>query len=81
MTLTLTLTLALLDQGGTNTNPNPDPDPDPDPNPSTNPNLTKANWVLLKTANCSNALRSQLRRNFGKLYASQGRHAVVSSKQ
>lgn len=36
--------------------------------------LTKANWVLLKTANCSNALRSQLRRNFGKLYASQGRY-------
>ena len=37
--------------------------------------LTKANWALLKTANCSNALRSQLRRNFGKLYASQGRCA------
>ena len=36
--------------------------------------LTKANWALLKTANCSNALRSQLRRNFGKLYASQGRY-------
>jgi tetratricopeptide (TPR) repeat protein len=36
--------------------------------------LTLANWALLKTANCSNALRSQLRRNFGKLYASQGKY-------
>lgn len=35
--------------------------------------LTLANWSLLKTSGASNALRSQLRRNFGKLYASQGR--------
>ena len=36
--------------------------------------LTKANWSLLKSANSSNALRSQLRRNFGKLYAAQGKY-------
>ena len=36
--------------------------------------LTLANWSLLKTPNCSNALRSQLRRNFGRLYASQGKY-------
>jgi tetratricopeptide (TPR) repeat protein len=36
--------------------------------------LTLANWALLKAGGASNALRSQLRRNFGKLYASQGRH-------
>ena len=35
--------------------------------------LTLANWALLKTPHCSNALRSQLRRNFGRLYASQSR--------
>lgn len=35
--------------------------------------LTLANWALLKTSGASNALRSQLRRNFGKLYAAQGR--------
>ena len=35
--------------------------------------LTKANWSLLKSANSSNALRSQLRRNFGRLYASQSK--------
>jgi len=36
--------------------------------------LTLANWAVLKTPNCSNALRSQLRRNFGRLYASQGKY-------
>jgi len=36
--------------------------------------LTLANWALLKSGGASNALRSQLRRNFGKLYASQGRY-------
>jgi len=36
--------------------------------------LTLANWALLKAGGASNALRSQLRRNFGKLYASQGRY-------
>mmetsp|Transcript_30517 Transcript_30517/g.93320 ORF Transcript_30517/g.93320 Transcript_30517/m.93320 type:complete len:407 (-) Transcript_30517:160-1380(-) len=36
--------------------------------------LTLANWALLKTSGASNALRSQLRRNFGKLYAAQGRY-------
>ena len=35
--------------------------------------LTLANWALLKTPHCSNALRSQLRRNFGRLYASQSK--------
>jgi len=35
--------------------------------------LTLANWALLKTPQCSNALRSQLRRNFGRLYASQSK--------
>jgi len=35
--------------------------------------LTLANWALLKAGSASNALRSQLRRNFGKLYASQAR--------
>ena len=33
--------------------------------------MTEANWVLIMTADVSNALKSQLRRNFGKLYASQ----------
>ena len=32
-----------------------------------------ANWSVLKNPDCSNALRSKLHRNFGKLYASQGR--------
>jgi tetratricopeptide (TPR) repeat protein len=36
--------------------------------------LTLANWAVLKTPSCSNALRSQLRRNFGRLYASQGKY-------
>ena len=35
--------------------------------------LTLANWVLLKSPDASNALRSQLRRNFGRLYASQSK--------
>jgi len=35
--------------------------------------LTLANWVLVKNPEASDALRSTLRRNFGKLYASQGR--------
>ncbi|KAG8463355.1 hypothetical protein KFE25_004866 [Diacronema lutheri] len=35
--------------------------------------LTLANWVLVKNPQASDALRSTLRRNFGKLYASQGR--------
>jgi len=35
--------------------------------------LTLANWALLKAPLCSNALRSQLRRNFGRLYASQSK--------
>ena len=36
--------------------------------------LTAANWALLARARASNALRSRLRRSFGKLYASQGRY-------
>lgn len=35
--------------------------------------LTLANWVLVKNPEASDALRSTLRRNFGKLYAAQGR--------
>jgi len=36
--------------------------------------LSLANWSVLKHPECSNAIRSQLHRNFGKLYASQGRY-------
>ena len=35
--------------------------------------LLYANWSVLKNPDCSNELKSQLYRNFGKLYASQGR--------
>lgn len=35
--------------------------------------LCLANWSILKNPECSNALKSQLYRNFGKLYASQGK--------
>jgi len=35
--------------------------------------LLYANWSVLKNNDCSNELKSQLYRNFGKLYASQGR--------
>lgn len=35
--------------------------------------LSMANWSVLKNPDCSNALRSKLHRNFGKLYASQGK--------
>lgn len=33
--------------------------------------LSLANWSVLNTPDCSNVIRSQLHRNFGKLYASQ----------
>jgi len=36
--------------------------------------LLYANWSVLKNPGCSNQLKSQLYRNFGRLYASQGRH-------
>lgn len=36
--------------------------------------LSLANWNVLKNPDCSNALKSQLYRLFGKLYASQGRY-------
>jgi len=36
--------------------------------------LSLANWSVLKHPECSNAIRSQLHRNFGKLYASQGKY-------
>lgn len=36
--------------------------------------LSLANWSVFKNPSCKNALRSQLHRLFGKLYASQGRH-------
>ena len=37
--------------------------------------LTLANWNVLKNPNCSNVIKSQLYRLFGKLYASQGNYA------
>eukprot|EP00937_MAST-01D_sp_MAST-1D-sp2_P000511 g511.t1 len=36
--------------------------------------LSLANWSVLKHPDCSNAIRSQLHRNFGKLYAAQGKY-------
>ena len=36
--------------------------------------LSLANWSVLQNPSCSNAVRSQLHRNFGKLYAAQGKH-------
>jgi tetratricopeptide (TPR) repeat protein len=36
--------------------------------------LLYANWSVLKNPLCSNELKSQLHRNFGKLYSSQGRY-------
>jgi hypothetical protein len=35
--------------------------------------LSLANWSILKNPDCSNRTKSQLYRNFGKLYASQVR--------
>jgi hypothetical protein len=35
--------------------------------------LSLANWSVLKNPQCSNTLRSQLHRNFGKLYSAQVR--------
>eukprot|EP00741_Cyanophora_paradoxa_P022408 tig00021463_g21634.t1 len=35
--------------------------------------LSLANWSIVKNPDCSHAVRSQLHRNFGKLYASQGK--------
>jgi len=37
--------------------------------------LSLANWAVVKTPDVGLDVRSQLHRNFGKLYASQGRHA------
>jgi tetratricopeptide (TPR) repeat protein len=37
--------------------------------------LSLANWSVLQNPQCSNLIRSQLHRNFGKLYAGQGKHA------
>ncbi len=37
--------------------------------------LLYANWSVLKHPDCSHQLKSHLYRNFGKLYASQGRYA------
>merc|ERR1712139_501706 len=36
--------------------------------------LSLANWAVVKTPDVGLDVRSQLHRNFGKLYASQGRH-------
>jgi tetratricopeptide (TPR) repeat protein len=35
--------------------------------------LSLANWSVLKNPGCSDAIRSQLHRNFGKLYSAQGK--------
>uniref|UniRef100_A0A7S1CK24 MalT-like TPR region domain-containing protein n=1 Tax=Bicosoecida sp. CB-2014 TaxID=1486930 RepID=A0A7S1CK24_9STRA len=35
--------------------------------------LAMAKWGVVKTPDCSNTIRSKLHRNFGKLYASQGK--------
>eukprot|EP00903_Cladosiphon_okamuranus_P017563 g16177.t1 len=35
--------------------------------------LSMANWSILKTPKCSNAIRSQLHRNFGKLHTAQNK--------
>ena len=37
--------------------------------------LSLANWSVLQNPECSNRIRSQLHRNFGKLYGVQGKHA------
>ena len=42
--------------------------------------LSLANWSVLQNPECSNLIRSQLHRNFGKLYAGQGKH-VEALKQ
>jgi hypothetical protein len=36
--------------------------------------LSRANWIVLKNPEASNALRSKLHRNFGKLYALKGEY-------
>ena len=36
--------------------------------------LSLANWSVLQNPSCSNSVRSQLHRNFGKLYGAQGKH-------
>ncbi|CAM9293672.1 unnamed protein product [Chrysoparadoxa australica] len=35
--------------------------------------LSLANWIILKNPDCPNAIRSQLHRNFGKLYTAQNK--------
>ena len=35
--------------------------------------LSMANWSILKNPDASNALRSKLHRNFGKVYAARGK--------
>eukprot|EP00968_Pinguiococcus_pyrenoidosus_P026958 scaffold7342_cov269-Pinguiococcus_pyrenoidosus.AAC.12 len=37
--------------------------------------LSLANWTVLKQPDCSSTIRSQLHRDFGKLYSAQGRYA------
>ena len=37
--------------------------------------LSLANWSVLNNPECSNSIRSQLHRNFGKLNGAQGKHA------
>eukprot|EP00162_Nutomonas_longa_P009181 comp19071_c0_seq1/m.35354 comp19071_c0_seq1/g.35354 ORF comp19071_c0_seq1/g.35354 comp19071_c0_seq1/m.35354 type:complete len:409 (-) comp19071_c0_seq1:21-1247(-) len=39
--------------------------------------LSLAKWSVLKNPHCSDALKSQLYRNFGTLYISQGQHATA----
>jgi len=35
--------------------------------------LSSANWAILNNPGCSNSIKSQLSRNFGKLYSAQGK--------
>eukprot|EP00033_Pygsuia_biforma_P002754 GCRY01003043.1.p1 GENE.GCRY01003043.1~~GCRY01003043.1.p1 ORF type:complete len:372 (+),score=89.21 GCRY01003043.1:143-1258(+) len=39
--------------------------------------LSLAKWAVLKQTNCSNLVKASLARNFGKLYASQGKHDLA----
>ena len=36
--------------------------------------LMQANWTVLKTPDCSNAIKSKLYRNLGLLYAAKGEY-------
>ena len=42
--------------------------------------LSLANYSVLKNPECSNTIRSQLHRNFGKLYALQGKNQQARAR-